>query len=280
MREIASEEIREAVKNLCLSANFNLEAGVEKALREGMAKEESPPGRTALEQILESNRIARKEKAALCQDTGFAVVFIELGQDVHISGGDLYEAVNEGVRRAYREGYLRKSIVDDPLRRKNTGDNTPAVIHTVIVSGDKVRITVIPKGAGAENMSALKMMAPSAGAEEIINFVLDRVEEAGSNPCPPIIVGVGIGGNFEEVALLAKKALLRPVGSRNSDSLYAALERELLEKINELGIGPQGFGGRVTALAVHIETFPCHISSLPVAVNIQCHSARRAATEL
>lgn len=280
MREMDVSDITQAVKKLCMSSNFNLGDDVRKALQIGLEKEESPAGKAALEQILENDRIAENEKVALCQDTGFAVVFLELGQDLHIAGGDLNEAVNEGVRQGYREGYLRKSIVEDPLRRKNTGDNTPAVIHTTIVPGDKVKITLIPKGAGGENMSSLKMMDPAAGAAGIKDFVVERVEEAGANPCPPIIVGVGIGGTFEGVALLAKKALLRPAGSKNPDPFYAVMEEELLERINRLGIGTQGFGGRITALAVHIETFPCHISSLPVAVNIQCHSARHARAEL
>jgi len=242
------------------------------ALESAADTEESPVGREILEQILENHRIAREEGVPACQDTGVAMVFLELGQDVHLVGGDLYEAINEGVRQGYTEGYLRKSLVNDPLfKRVNTGDNTPAMIYVDIVPGEDLKITVAPKGGGAENMSGLAMLAPAVGVDGVKQFVVDQVRKAGSNPCPPIIVGVGIGGTFDRVALLAKKALLRPAGSRNPDPMYAELEKELLAEVNKLGIGPQGFGGRTTALAVNIETAPCHIASLPVAVNINCH---------
>ncbi len=280
MREIKTEKIIEAVKDLSMAANYNLGEDVWKALETSLEKEESPAARVALEYIIQNNRIARDEKVAICQDTGFAVIFIELGQDVHVTGGDLNEAINEGVRQGYQEGYLRKSIVADPLNRKNTGDNTPAMIHTSIVPGDRLKITLAPKGGGSENMSTVKMLAPAAGAEGIKDFVVEWVKEAGANPCPPIVVGVGIGGTFEGVAMLAKKSLLRPLGSRNPDPFYAAMEEELLERINKLGIGPQGFGGRTTALDVHVETYPCHIASLPMAVNIQCHACRHESVEI
>jgi fumarate hydratase subunit alpha len=215
-----------------------------------------------------------------CQDTGFAVVFLELGSGVKINGGELFDAINAGVSKGYKEGYLRKSIVSDPLRRKNTGDNTPAVIHTEIVPGDSLKIIVAPKGGGSENMSEVKMLTPAAGAEGIKNFVVDRVMRSKANPCPPVLVGVGIGGTFEKVAYLAKKALLRDIGSVHPDPFYAEMEKDLLERINKTGIGPQGFGGRLTALAVFIETYPCHIASLPAAVNINCHVARHKSAVL
>lgn len=265
-------EVTSAVKKLCISANCNVPRETIAALESAAETEESPVGREILEQILENHRIAREEGVPACQDTGVAMVFLELGQDVHLVGGDLYEAINEGVRQGYTEGYLRKSLVNDPLfKRVNTGDNTPAVIYVDIVPGEDLKITVAPKGGGAENMSGLAMLAPAAGVDGVKQFVVEQVKKAGSNPCPPIVVGVGIGGTFDRVALLAKKALLRPAGSRNPDPMYAELERELLAEVNKLGIGPQGFGGRTTALAVNIETAPCHIASLPVAVNINCH---------
>ncbi|RKY53540.1 MAG: fumarate hydratase [Candidatus Neomarinimicrobiota bacterium] len=264
----------EAVKKLCMEANYYLGEDVKKRIQECMQSEESPTGKEVIEKILENIRISQTEQVPLCQDTGFAVEFVELGQEVHLVGGDYTEAINEGVRQGYREGYLRKSIVSDPIERKNTGDNTPAVIYTDIVPGDRVKILVAPKGGGSENMSEVKMMAPAAGLEGVKEFVVDRVRCSGANPCPPVIVGVGIGGTFEKCAQIAKKALLRPVGSKNPNPFYAKLEEELLEKINKLGIGPQGFGGRCTALAVHIEVHPCHIASFPVAVNMQCHVAR------
>lgn len=274
MKEITYEQVVETVSQLCMSANYYLGEDVIQSLKEGISKEESETGIKVLEQIVENASIASNQQVPMCQDTGVAVVFLEIGQDVRIVGGDLYQAVNEGVAKGYTEGYLRKSMVSDPLIRKNTNDNTPAVIHTKIVSGDNLTITVAPKGGGSENMSAIKMLPPSAGRQGVIDFVVDTVRKAGPNPCPPIVVGVGIGGNFEKAALLAKEALLRPVGSVNPNEELAQLEKELLENINKLGIGPQGFGGVVTALDVHVNTFPCHIASLPVAVNINCHAAR------
>ncbi|MDP3025154.1 MAG: fumarate hydratase [candidate division Zixibacteria bacterium] len=274
MREISVKDIISTVKNLCIDANYNLGEDVEKALKEGYQKEESPTSKETLNQILENVQIAKQGEFPLCQDTGFAVVFVDMGDQVFVKDGNLFDAINEGVRQGYKEGYLRKSILGDPIERKNTGDNTPAVIHMNVVKGDKLTITVAPKGGGSENMSEVKMMKPSDGVEGVKEFVIDMVRRSGSNPCPPIIVGVGIGGTFEKCAEMAKRALLRPVGDRNPNPFYAKLEEELLEKVNKLGIGPQGFGGRVTALDVHIETFPCHIASFPAAVNIQCHAAR------
>lgn len=257
-----------------MNANYYLGEDVVAALENARGKEESPLGREIINQILENAKIAKDEKMPLCQDTGLAAFFVELGQDVHVEGGNFEEAVQEGVRQGYKEGYLRKSIVEDPLRRKNTGDNTPAVISIRIVPGDRVKITILPKGGGSENMSAVKMLKPSDGEDGVKSFVVDTVMKAGGNPCPPIIVGVGIGGTFDKCAYLAKKALLRTVGSTHPDPYYAAMEKELLEKVNNTGVGPQGLGGRITALAVHIEAHPCHIASLPAAVNTQCHSAR------
>ncbi len=274
MRKIAFSTIAEQVKNLCIDANYRLGEDLKSALLEARHREISPAGRRVLDHLIENARLAEEGENPLCQDTGFAVFFIELGNEVVITGGLLEDAVNEGVRRAYKEGYLRNSIVKDPLRRVNTGDNTPAVIWTQVTAGDRLRIDMAPKGSGSENMSALAMLTPSQGEEGVIDFVVNTVSRAGGNPCPPIIVGVGIGGTFEKVAWSAKKAVMRPVGRRHPDPYYAALEERLLERINALGIGPMGFGGRTTALDVHVEVFPCHIASLPVAVNIQCHSAR------
>jgi fumarate hydratase subunit alpha len=272
LREIRVSDVTAAVKRLCISANCNVPGETIAALKRAVEEEESPVGREVLKQILENHRIAREEGVPACQDTGVALVFLEVGQDVHFVGGDLYEAINDGVRQGYIEGYLRKSLVNDPLfKRVNTGDNTPAMIYTDIVPGTGLRITVAPKGGGAENMSGIAMLPPAAGVEGVKKFVVERVQKAGSNPCPPVVVGVGIGGTFDRVALLAKKALLRPVGSHNADPLYAELERELLTEVNRLGIGPQGFGGRTTALAVNVEYAPCHIASMPVAVNLNCH---------
>jgi len=277
LREIKMGEITKTVEELCMEANYNLPADIKRALEAAAEREESPLGREILSDILKNAEIARRDRVPICQDTGLAVVFLELGQDVRLVGGDLSEAVNEGVKKGYANGYLRKSSVDDPFMvRKNTGDNTPAVIHTTIVPGDRLRITVVPKGGGSENMSALAMLKPSDGVEGVKRFVVDTVERAGSNPCPPVIVGVGIGGTIEMTALIAKKALLRNVGEHNPNPVVAKLERELLEEINGLGIGPQGFGGSTTALAVNIETFPAHIASMPVAVNMQCHAARHS----
>jgi len=275
VREISCDEIARTVARLCVEANLYLGEDVLAALRRAKDEEVSPLGREILDQILRNAEIAAREKLPLCQDCGMTVVFLELGQDVHITGGNLYEAINEGVRRGYEEGYLRKSVVERPFSaRVNTKDNTPAVIHTEVVPGDRLRITVCPKGGGSENMSYLKMLSPAAGRQGVIDFVVDCVDKSGANPCPPVIVGVGIGGTIDQTTLIAKKALLRPVGQPHPDPEVAELEAEILERVNKLGIGPQGFGGRVTALAVHAETFPCHIASLPVAVNIQCHSAR------
>ena len=272
LREIHVRYLTQAIKRLCTSANCNVPAETIVALQRAAETEESPVGREVLKQILENHRIAWEEGVPACQDTGVAMVFLEVGQDVHFVGGDLYAAINEGVRQGYTEGYLRKSLVNDPLfKRVNTGDNTPAMIYVDIVPGTNVKITVAPKGGGAENMSGIAMLTPAAGVEGVKKFVVERVQKAGSNPCPPVVVGVGIGGTFDRVALLAKKALLRPVGSHNPDPVYAKLEEELLTEINKLGIGPQGFGGRTTALAVNIEYASCHIASMPVAVNLNCH---------
>jgi fumarate hydratase subunit alpha len=275
MRTINADLITEAIANLFKEANFNLSDDVLAALKKARREEESPAGREALDAIIENARVAAEEKIPLCQDCGTAVVFLEIGQDVHIEGGDLYTAVNEGVRRAYREGYLRKSMVDNPFTdRKNTGDNTPAVVHTDIVPGNELEITVLPKGGGAENMAKLGMLLPTSGKEGVIDFVVNAVSEAWSNPCPPVIVGVGIGGTAEKAMAMAKHALVRKVGQPSPDKENAELEKEILHKVNKLGIGPMGYGGRITALAVHVETFPAHITALPVAVNLQCHSAR------
>jgi fumarate hydratase subunit alpha len=275
LREIDASGVTAAVRRLCIDANNLLEEDVMAKLEEAIPKEESPVGREILEQILNNDRMAARLGMPMCQDTGVAVVFVELGQDVHVIGGDFIEAINEGVRQGYRDGFLRKSLVGDPvIERKNTKDNTPAIIHTQIVPGESIQITLAPKGGGSENMSEVRMMQPSDGIEGITDFVVDRVRRSGGNPCPPVIVGVGIGGNFEQSALLAKKALLRPLGSLNPDPIWNPVEVELLDRINRLGIGPMGLGGRTTALAVHILAQPCHIASMPVAVNLQCHAAR------
>lgn len=277
MREIKAELIKDTVRELFLEANYFIGRDVYEKLKELREVEESPVGKGVLEQIIRNNEIAAEEKIAICQDTGMAVLFLELGQEVQIVGGDLNEAINAGVKEAYTEGYLRKSIVADPLfDRINTGDNTPAVIYTQIVPGDRVRIMVTAKGFGSENMSRIKMLKPADGVEGVKDFVVQTAVEAGPNPCPPIVVGVGIGGTMEKAALLSKWALLRPGGEQNKDPRYARLEAELLEEINKSGIGPAGLGGRTTALAVNIEYFPTHIAGLPVAVNICCHAARHA----
>ena len=279
MRSIDSKVIEDTVARLCIEANLRLPPDVINAI-ESAEKAEPWDGAKRILSLLGDNvRIASEKTLPVCQDTGMACVFVELGQDVHIDG-DFEEAVDNGVRRGYGEGYLRKSVVCDPLRRVNTGDNTPALLTVKLTRGDKMRITVMPKGFGSENMSALKMLKPADGVEGVKNFVLDTVEKAGANPCPPIIVGVGIGGSFDKAAYLAKHALLRPVNEPNPDEYYAALERELLDKINALGIGPQGFGGKTTALAVLIEAMPTHVAGLPVAVNISCHATRRASASL
>lgn len=275
MREISVTDIANNMARLCQEANFDLGADVLDSLKWARDKEESPLGRQVLDQILENDSIATNENIPICQDCGTAVVFLEVGQDVHIIGGDLYTAVEEGVRQGYKEGYLRKSIVGRPFSaRVNTKDNTPAVIHLDMVPGNRLKITVMPKGGGSENMSRLAMLTPAKGRQGVIDFVVNSVAEAGSNPCPPVIVGVGIGGTADKAMILAKKALLRRVGEPNPDPEIAELEREILERVNSLGIGPQGFGGRITALAVHAEVFPTHIAMLPVAVNLQCHAAR------
>jgi fumarate hydratase subunit alpha len=275
MREISASQITETVARLFSEANYCLAEGVLEKLKEASEKEKSETAREVLKQIVANAEIASRENIPLCQDCGSAVVFLELGQEVHVTGGDLNAAVNEGVRRAYKESFLRKSMVNRPFSgRVNTQDNTPAIIYTDIIPGDRLRIVAVPKGGGAENMSRLGMLTPADGREGIVKFVLKAVDEAGSNPCPPIVVGVGIGGTAEKTLYLAKKALLRKIGEASSDPEMAALERELLEKINALGIGPMGYGGSTTALAVHVEAFPAHIASLPLAVNFNCHSSR------
>lgn len=275
MREIRASKITEVVKQLCLDANFYLPDDVILAIKQAKEKEESQTGKDAFDMILQNIEVAQNEKLPLCQDTGFAVFFIELGQDVHIVDGNLVDAINQGVRQGYTEGYLRKSIVGDPvIERVNTKDNTPAVIYTDIVPGDKIKITFAPKGGGSENMSTVKMMKAADGIEGVKDFVVDFVKNAGGNPCPPTIVGIGLGGTFEKAAQIAKKALLRPIGSRNPNPKYSEVEEELLERINKTGVGPMGLGGRITALDVHVETYPCHIATMPVAVNLQCHCCR------
>ena len=275
MREIAAEDITKTIARLCKEANFFLGEDVLSALKKARKEEESPTAINVLDQIIENADIAAKEEMPLCQDCGLAIIFIELGQDAHIKGGDLYEAINEGVRKGYSEGYLRKSVVKQPFSaRMNTKDNTPAIIHTEIVKGDKLKITVAPKGGGSENMSRFTVFKPAQGRPAVVDFVLKAVEEAGSNPCPPTIIGVGIGGSAEKAMYLAKKSLLRKVGEPSKDKEVAELEKELLQRINATGVGPGGVGGRITSLAVHVETHPAHIASMPVAVNIQCHSAR------
>lgn len=279
MRNIDAKVIEDTVARLCIEANLRLPPDVINAIERAEKAEPWDGAKRILSLLGDNVRIASEKTLPVCQDTGMACVFVELGQDVHIEG-DFEQAVNNGVRRGYGEGYLRKSVVCDPLRRVNTGDNTPALVTVKLTRGDKMRITVMPKGFGSENMSALKMLKPADGVDGVKNFVLETVEKAGANPCPPIIVGVGIGGSFDKAAYLAKHALLRPVNEPNPDEYYAALERELLDKINALGIGPQGFGGKTTALAVLIEAMPTHVAGLPVAVNISCHATRRASASL
>ncbi|MBU7007613.1 fumarate hydratase [Phosphitispora fastidiosa] len=274
MKTIKYEDIVSVVSGLCQEANYYLEEDVLRAIQKSREQEDSPLGINILDQLIENAKIAREERLPMCQDTGFAVFFVEVGQDLRLEGGVLEDAINEGVRQGYTEGYLRKSIVGHPLERKNTGDNTPAIIYTNLVAGDKLKITIAPKGGGSENMSGVRMLKPAQGVEGVKSFVIETVDKAGSNPCPPIVVGVGIGGTMEKAALLAKQALLRPLDQRHEDPSIATLEEDLLEEINKLGIGPQGLGGRTTALAVNVEIFPAHIASLPVAVNINCHSAR------
>jgi len=285
MKTINLSEVRDKIRALVQTGNFVLQDDVVNVINEMKDKEESPAGRAVFDQILENAQIAKSEKLGLCQDTGLAVFFVEIGEDVALNKddglGSLKEAIIEGAKAGYEEGYLRKSVVEDPIRRKNTGDNTPVFIHWELEPGDVFELTFIAKGGGAENMSAIRMFAPAAGQQGIEDFVVETADKAGSNPCPPIVVGVGVGGNFEYSALLAKKALLRkPLGSHNADPFYADMEKRLLKRINNLGIGPQGMGGRCTSLAVHVEAFPCHIASMPAAVNIQCHSHRVMSFEL
>lgn len=274
MREIQCSKITEVIRKLCIEANEHLPEDVKCAIKTARKEEDGEIAKGILDNIIENYEIADRENVPICQDTGMAVVFMEIGQDVHITGGDLTECVNEGVRQGYTDGYLRKSVVKDPIRRGNTGDNTPAILYTEIVPGEQIKITVGPKGFGSENMSRIMMFKPSAGLEGIKDFIIETVKFAGPNPCPPMVVGVGIGGTFDRCALLAKKALMRPLGSSNKDPFYAYLEKELLLKINSLGIGPQGLGGRTTAIGLNIETFPTHIAGMPCAVNINCHVTR------
>ena len=273
MRTIHASLLTDTIASLCVEANCRLPEDMRRSIENARNEEKWDTARGILDKIIENYNVADEKFVPICQDTGVCCVFLKMGTDVHIEG-DLVEAVNEGVRRGYRDGYLRKSVVGDPLRRVNTGDNTPAMLYTELVPGDKLELTVAPKGFGSENMSKLAMLKPSDGVEGVKDFVVKTVEEAGPNPCPPIVVGVGIGGTFDKAALLAKKALMRSTDERNKDEYYAALEAELLDRINALGIGPQGFGGRTTALAVNIETMPTHIAGLPVAVNINCHVTR------
>jgi fumarate hydratase subunit alpha len=281
VRELDVREITAAVRELCITANYDLPADVYAALERARETEESPVGREVLGQLIENADIAAADRVPICQDTGFAVIFAEVGQDVHLVGGALEAAVNEGVRQGYADGYLRKSVAAEPGHaRRNTTDNTPAIVHTSIVPGDKVRLTMMAKGGGAENMSSLNMLKPSQGWEGMVAAVVETVSKAGSNPCPPVVIGVGIGGTIDEVTLLAKKALLREIGSTHPDPRIAAMEDELLAKINALGIGPQGLGGTTTALDVFVEEMPSHIASMPIAVNVQCHAQRHKTVEL
>jgi fumarate hydratase subunit alpha len=273
VRAVPAEKITAAVRRLCIEANTVLGEDVVAALETSLAVEASPAGQDVLRQLIRNAEIARTEGIPLCQDTGMVVVFMEIGQDVHVTGGDLETAVNEGVRQGYRDGHLRASTLD-PLTRKNFGDNTPAVLHTAVVPGDRIKVALAPKGFGSENMSRVALFPPAHGIEGIKKFVVERVDAAGPNACPPLVVGVGIGGTMEKAALLSKQALFRPIGHRHPDPETAQLELEILEEINNLGIGPQGLGGRVTAFDVHVETYPTHIGSIPVAVNLQCHCGR------
>ncbi|HBL07090.1 MULTISPECIES: fumarate hydratase [unclassified Clostridium] len=280
MREIKVSQITEAIRKLCIDANYYLGSDIKNRLIKSHEEEEWDIAKGILNKILINADIAKNEDMPMCQDTGVACVFIEIGQEVQVVGGALEDAINEGVRQGYKDGYLRKSVVKDPLDRVNTKDNTPAMIYYNIVPGDKLKITVAPKGFGSENMSQIKMLKPSDGLQGVKDFIIKVVKEAGPNPCPPIIVGVGIGGTFDKAATIAKKALIRSIDVRNENPFYAELEEELVTMINELGIGPQGFGGKTTALAVNIETYPTHIAGLPVAVNINCHATRHAEIEL
>lgn len=274
MRTIHADTVTEAVARLCIDANYDLNHDIEAALSAFCQEEPSPNGREILQDILTNAKLARKCAMPICQDTGMAMFRVEVGQDVHIEGGALTDAINAGVRQGYKEGYLRKSVVGDPLRRVNTKDNTPAIIHYDIVPGDKLHIVFAPKGFGSENMSALRMLKPAQGLDGVIDFVVETADKAGSNPCPPMVVGVGIGGTMEKAAQMAKFALLRPIDEKNPDPYYAELEETLLCRINQLGTGPQGLGGRTTAIGVNVEVFATHIAGLPVAVNINCHATR------
>lgn len=280
MREVSVEKIVDTVKELCIESNYYLGDDIRNGLKDSIEKEDYPLANDVLKKIYLNADIARNNSMPICQDTGMACVFVELGQDVHITGGSLEDAINEGVRRGYEEGFLRKSVVKDPLNRVNTKDNTPAIIYYDIVKGDKVKITVAPKGFGSENMSRIAMLKPSDGVEGVKRFILETVENAGPNPCPPMVVGVGIGGTFDKAAYLAKKALLRPIDQSSEIEFYKDLEEELISEINKLGIGPQGFGGRTTALGINIEVYPTHIAGLPVAVNINCHATRHKEREV
>ena len=280
MREIEFNKIVEAVSNLCIEANYYISADIRNALEKCKEEEDYDLAKEILNDIIKNSEIASKEKMPMCQDTGMACVFLEVGQEVHVIGGALTDAINEGVRKGYEQGYLRKSVVKDPIDRVNTKDNTPAIIYYDIVPGDKIKITLAPKGFGSENMSAIKMLKPSDGIEGVKEFILETVKNAGPNPCPPMVVGVGIGGTFDKAAYLAKKALTRSLDKENPNEFYRELEKEMIEKINKLGIGPQGFGGKTTALGINIEVFPTHIAGLPVAVNINCHATRHAEVEL
>ena len=280
MREISTQEIIQAVSQMCIEANCILNDDVYNSIKEAQIKEQSPIGQKILSDLIKNANLAKEKNVPICQDTGMAVIFVEIGQEVHITGGGLTEAINEGVRKGYAEGYLRKSVVSDPLERVNTKDNTPAIIHYDIVQGEAFKLTVAPKGFGSENMSRVYMLKPSDGIEGVKKAILQTVDEAGSNPCPPMVIGVGIGGSFEKVAYLAKKALLRPIGSHSDKPHIKALEEELYQKINQLGIGPQGLGGTTTALGINIETFPTHIAALPLAINISCHVTRHTEKNL
>lgn len=281
MREISTVKIKDVVKKLFIEANYNIGSDILKELEKKLQEEESPSGKAILAEIIENNRIASAERMAICQDTGLAILFVELGQDVRIVGGDFNESINQGVREAYSEGYLRKSCVDDPLYdRKNTKDNTPAIIYVDIVPGDKIRFFVTPKGFGSENMSRMKMLVPADGENGVIDFLVETVRIAGPNPCPPVVLGVGIGGTVDKAAQLAKKATMREIGKNNPDPRYAKLEKTVLEEINKTGIGPAGLGGRTTALAVNIDFHPTHIAGMPVVVNVCCHAARHAEAEI
>ena len=280
MREIHISKIISTVRDLCIESNYYLSRDVKEAIYKAKENETWPLAENVLDQIILNSDIAKKEDMPICQDTGMACVFVEVGQEVHIVGGLLQDAINEGVRKGYDEGFLRKSVVKDPINRVNTKDNTPAIIYYDIVPGDKIKVTVAPKGFGSENMSRIKMLKPSDGLQGVKDFIIETVKLAGPNPCPPIVIGVGIGGTFDKAAYLAKKALIRPLNKRNNEKFYSDLEEELLETINKLGIGPQGFGGKTTALGLNIETYPTHIAGLPVAVNINCHATRHKEREI